>query len=72
MHDRGLLCRAEMWNIVSDCLDGEEVESKIDDLSESTRRSLASQSLDPSYLNQDPTETRKVIFAWCQRNRVPS
>jgi hypothetical protein len=72
MHDRGLLCPAEMWNIIADCLDGENVESKINDLSESTRRSLASQTLDPRHLNQDLVETRQAIFVWCQRNRVPS
>jgi hypothetical protein len=72
MHDRGLLCPAEMWNLISDSLEGEDVDSQINGFSESTRRLLASRCLDLRYMNHEPFETRKAIFAWCQRNRVVS
>jgi hypothetical protein len=72
MHDRGLLCPAEMWNQISDSLAGGAVESQLDGFSESTRRLLASQELNPIHLSYEPFEMQKAIFAWCQRNRVVS
>lgn len=70
MHAHGSLCPAEMWNVIIQSLDGNEVEASINGLLESTRKLLAAQTFDSNYLNMQPIETRKVVFAWCERNRI--
>jgi hypothetical protein len=66
--ERGTICQAEMWNIISGHLADADVasvkvEALLDRLSEATQRRLAAQCPDPHYLNYD-AEIRSAIFAW--------